>query len=43
MDNEDLRLKVAAEALGNAAREDADHTSRGFNEIYRQVTLGTTA
>jgi hypothetical protein len=36
-DDEDLRLRVAAEALRNAAREDADHTARAFDAIYRRV------
>jgi glycosyltransferase involved in cell wall biosynthesis len=37
MDDENLRLRIAAEALRNAAREDADYTARRFNEIYRSV------
>jgi glycosyltransferase involved in cell wall biosynthesis len=43
-DDEDLRLSIAAAAQRNAALEDAEHTSRGFDAIYRRVAAaGTTA
>jgi glycosyltransferase involved in cell wall biosynthesis len=37
LDDEDLRLELAGAALRNAARHDADHTARAFNEVYAQV------
>jgi glycosyltransferase involved in cell wall biosynthesis len=44
LDDEDLRLSIAAAAQRNAALEDAEHTARGFDAIYRRVTAaGTTA
>jgi len=44
LDDEDLRLSIAAAAQRNAALEDADHSARGFDAIYRRVTTaGTTA
>jgi glycosyltransferase involved in cell wall biosynthesis len=43
IDDEDLRMRVAAEALRNAVREDADYTARGFNEIYRNVVAEADA
>lgn len=44
LDDEDLRLRVAAAAQRNAALEDADHSARGFDAIYRRVAAaGTTA
>jgi glycosyltransferase involved in cell wall biosynthesis len=44
VDDEDLRLRVAAAAQRNAALEDADHSARGFDAIYRRVAAaGTTA
>jgi glycosyltransferase involved in cell wall biosynthesis len=39
IDDEDLRMAVAAEAQRLAALEDADHTARAFNEIYRHVAV----
>jgi glycosyltransferase involved in cell wall biosynthesis len=44
LDDEDLRLSIAAAAQRNAALEDADHAARGFDAIYRRVAAaGTTA
>jgi glycosyltransferase involved in cell wall biosynthesis len=37
LDDEDLRLSIAAAAQRNAALEDADHTARGFDTIYRRI------
>ena len=37
LDDEDLRLSIAAAAQRNAALEDADHSARGFDAIYRRV------
>jgi glycosyltransferase involved in cell wall biosynthesis len=42
LDDEDLRLSIAAAAQRNAALEDAEHTSRGFDAIYRCVAAGAT-
>jgi glycosyltransferase involved in cell wall biosynthesis len=36
--DEDLRLRIAREALRRAAYEDADHTARGFQAIYANLT-----
>ncbi len=38
LDEEDLRLSIAAAAQRNAVLEDAEHTARGFDAIYRRVT-----
>jgi glycosyltransferase involved in cell wall biosynthesis len=38
LDDEDLRLRLGTEAQRRAEREDADHTARAFNEIYRRHT-----
>jgi len=43
IDNEDLRLSVASEAMRSAAREDADYTARELNEIYQGLTGGVCA
>jgi glycosyltransferase involved in cell wall biosynthesis len=37
LDDEELRLSVASAAARNAAREDAAHTARAFNELYRRL------
>lgn len=37
LDDEDLRLSIATAAQRNAALEDADHSARGFDAIYRRV------
>jgi glycosyltransferase involved in cell wall biosynthesis len=42
LDDEDLRLSIAAAAQLNATREDADHTARGFDAIYRRVAAPRT-
>jgi glycosyltransferase involved in cell wall biosynthesis len=34
LDDEDLRLRLAREALKRASLEDADHTARAFQDIY---------
>jgi len=36
--DEDLRLRIAREALRRAAHEDADHTARAFQAIYANLT-----
>jgi glycosyltransferase involved in cell wall biosynthesis len=36
--DEDLRLRIAREALRRAAYEDADYTARGFQAIYANIT-----
>ena len=41
--DEDLRLRIAREALRRAAHEDADHTARGFQAIYANVTARRSA
>jgi glycosyltransferase involved in cell wall biosynthesis len=38
LDDEERRLSVASAALRNAEREDAAHTARAFNELYRRLT-----
>jgi glycosyltransferase involved in cell wall biosynthesis len=38
LENDDLRMRLAGEALRRAELEDADHTARSFNAIYRQVS-----
>ncbi len=38
---EELRLRIAREALRRAACEDADHTARGFQAIYGNITART--
>jgi glycosyltransferase involved in cell wall biosynthesis len=43
LDNEELRLSVAAAALARAARDDADQTARAFNELYRRLASRTAA
>ncbi len=35
--NEDLRLRIAREALRRAAQEDADYTARSFQAIYTKL------
>jgi len=42
LDDEDLRLSIAAAAQRNAALEDADHSVRGFDAIYRRVAATAT-
>jgi glycosyltransferase involved in cell wall biosynthesis len=42
LDDEDLRLAIAAAAQRNAALEDADHTARGFEAIYRRAVAART-
>jgi glycosyltransferase involved in cell wall biosynthesis len=42
LDDEDLRLSIAAAAQRNAALEDAEHTARGFDAIYRRVAAAGT-
>jgi glycosyltransferase involved in cell wall biosynthesis len=37
LDDEDLRMRLANEALRRAGREDADATARAFDEIYRRL------
>jgi glycosyltransferase involved in cell wall biosynthesis len=37
LDDEDLRLSIAEQALRKAVSEDADRTARDFCEIYRRV------
>ena len=37
LEDEDLRLRLADEAHRRAALEDADHTARKFDELYRLV------
>jgi glycosyltransferase involved in cell wall biosynthesis len=37
LENDDLRIRLAAEALRRATLEDADHTARSFHSIYRQI------
>jgi glycosyltransferase involved in cell wall biosynthesis len=37
LDDEDLRLSMAAAAQRNAALENAEHTARGFDAVYRRV------
>jgi glycosyltransferase involved in cell wall biosynthesis len=37
LDDEDLRLELAHEAMVRAAREDADETARAYDEIYRKL------
>jgi glycosyltransferase involved in cell wall biosynthesis len=41
--DEDLRLRLAREALRRAVHEDADHTARGFQAIYTTVTAPRSA
>lgn len=38
--NEDLRLRIAREALRRATCEDADYTARAFEAIYSSLTEG---
>jgi glycosyltransferase involved in cell wall biosynthesis len=35
--DEDMRLRIAREALNRAIREDADHTARSFQSIYDKL------
>lgn len=35
--DEDMRLRIAREALRRAVREDADHTARSFQSIYERL------
>ena len=35
--DEDLRMRIAGEALRRAQQDDADHTARACNEIYRHA------
>jgi hypothetical protein len=37
LDNEDLRLEIAAAAQRIATWNDAERTTRAFDEIYRRV------
>jgi glycosyltransferase involved in cell wall biosynthesis len=37
VDDEDLRMQTAEQALERAKHEDADHTARAFGEIYRRL------
>jgi glycosyltransferase involved in cell wall biosynthesis len=39
LDDEELRLRLAAAAQRNAARHDVEYTARAFDEIYRRVAL----
>ena len=44
LDDEDLRLSIATAAQRYAALEDAEHTARGFDAIYRRLAArGATA
>ena len=44
LDDEDLRLSIAAAAQRNAALENVEHTARSFDAIYRRVAAnGSTA
>ena len=36
--DEELRLRIAREALRRATEEDADYTARGFQAIYASLT-----
>jgi hypothetical protein len=38
LEDEDLRLRIAREALHRAILEDADHTAQSFQAIYTQLT-----
>jgi glycosyltransferase involved in cell wall biosynthesis len=38
--DEDLRLRVARQALQRATREDADYTAEGFQAIYTSLARG---
>ena len=41
--DEELRLRIAGEALQRAILEDADHTARAFQAIYSRLTDAATA
>jgi glycosyltransferase involved in cell wall biosynthesis len=43
IDDEDLRLRIAAEALAHASREDADCTAQRYNEIARHLAAQAKA